>query len=91
MEHGPRQSRLVVSVIPAFALLLLAASGLVLATSWVVGYSASVLAAAWAVAVVALITVAVSGWREARRLGIGYLGSLSASMKRLGRFAVDFF
>lgn len=91
MEQAPRQSRLVVSVIPALALLLLAASGLVLATSWFIEYPASVLALAWAVAVVALITVALSGWREARRTGINYLGSLGASMKRLGRFAVDFF
>lgn len=91
MEHARPQPRLVVSVIPALALVLLAASGLVLASSWFIGYSASVLAAAWAVAIVALITVAVSGWREARPMGIGYFGSLGASMKRLGRFAVDFF
>lgn len=91
MDQARTQPRLVVSLIPALALVLVAASGLVLASSWFVGYSAAVLTVAWGVAIVALITVAVSGWREARRTGIGYLGSLSASLKRLGRFALDFF
>jgi hypothetical protein len=91
MGSERRQSHLVVSVPPAVALVLLAASGLVLATSWFVDYPAPVLVAAAGVALVAAITVAVSGWLEARRTGTGYVGSLAASLKRLGRFAVDFF
>lgn len=78
------------SVLPALALVLLAASGVLLATSWFIDYSTPVLVVA-GVALVAAITVAMSGWREARRMGVGYLGSLAASIKRFGRFARDFF
>lgn len=91
MGSERRRSQLVVSALPAVALVLLAASGLVLASSWFVDYPAPVLAAAAGVALVAAITVAVSGWLEAQRTGIGYLGSLAASLKRVSRFAVDFF
>lgn len=90
MDSERRQSHLVVGVLPALALVLLVGSGLVLATSWFVDYSAPVLVVAACVALVAVITVAVSGWREARRMGVGYLGSLAASMKRPWRFALDF-
>lgn len=91
MEPARRENQLGASVFPALALVLLAASGLVLASSWLIGYSTPVLTAAWVVAITAAVTVVASGWREARKMGIGYLGSLRASMKRLGRFAVDFF
>lgn len=91
MESERRRSQLIVSVLPALALVLLAASGLVLASSWFIDYPTLVLGVAGAVALVAAITVAVSGWREARRTGVSYLGSFAASMKRLGRFARDFF
>ena len=91
MEPARREIQLGASLFPALALVLLAGSGLLLASSWFIGYSAPVLSTAWGVAITAAITVVTSGWREARRMGIGYLGSLGASMKRLGRFAVDFF
>lgn len=90
MESERRQSQLFVSLLPAVALVLLAVSGLVLASSWFIDYPTPVLVVAGVVALVAAITVAVSGWREARRSGVGYLGSLAASMKRLGRFLRDF-
>lgn len=91
MESASRQPPLLVSVLPGLALVLLAASGLVLAFSWFTDYPASVLAVAWVVGIVALITAAASGWREGQRTGMGYTRSLGASMKSLGRFAVDFF
>ncbi|WP_353951500.1 hypothetical protein V6K52_01500 [Knoellia sp. S7-12] len=91
MESASREPPLVVSVLPGLALVLLAASGLVLASSWLTDYPASVLVVAWGVGIVALITAAASGWREGQRTGIGYIRSLGASLKRLGRFALDFF
>lgn len=90
MESERRQSQLVVSLLPAVALVLLAASGLVLASSWVIDYPTPVPVVAAVVALVAAITVAVSGWRQARRTGLDYIGSLAVSMKGLGRFARDF-
>ncbi|MFC7490214.1 MULTISPECIES: hypothetical protein [unclassified Knoellia] len=90
MQSERRHSQLVVSLLPAAALVVLAASGLVLVSSSFIDYPTPILVVAAGVALVAGITVAVSGWREARRTGVGYLGSLAASMKRLGRFARDF-
>jgi crotonobetainyl-CoA:carnitine CoA-transferase CaiB-like acyl-CoA transferase len=78
-------------MLPALALIVLAASGLVLATSWTLDYSNAILAIAWAVTVIAGITVVVTGWRDARRTGHGYLRSVSRSMRRLGRFTIDVF
>lgn len=87
-----RQSDPVVwSVLPALALLLLAASGFGLATSWTVGYPTVVFAAGWTVAVIALITVGVTGWQDTRRTGVGFMPGLGSSLKRLGRFVIDFF
>lgn len=86
-----RQSDPVWSVLPALALVLLAASGLVLATSWTVDYPTVVLATCWAIAVGALITVGVTGWRDTRQTGVGFLPGLGLSLKRLGRFVIDFF
>lgn len=91
MESERRQSELFVSVLPALALVLLAASGIVFATSWFIDYSTPVLVLSGGVAFVAAIAVAVTGWRGARRTGVGCLASLAASVKRLGRFGRDFF
>ena len=86
-----RQPEPVGSMLLALALLLLAASSLVLATSWTIGYPAVVLATGWTVAVIALITVGVTAWRDTRSTGVGFLPALGSSLKRVGRFVIDFF
>lgn len=91
MESANRQPAFVVSVLPGLAIVVLAVSGLVLASSWFTDYPAFVLAVVWVVGIVALITAAASGWREGQRTGIGFIRSLGASMKQVGRFALDFF
>jgi hypothetical protein len=90
MKHAPGQPE-PGTVVPALALFVLAASGLVLASTWFVEYPVPVLAAAWAIAIAAATTVVASAWREARRHGLGYLRSIGASLRQLGRFVMDFF
>ena len=78
-------------LLPAAALLVLFAAGVVLALSWTVTFPGAVLATAWMVAVLASAVVIGSAFREARADGIGVLAAMGRSIRALGRFVLWFF
>lgn len=79
------------SLLPGLALLVLGIAGLVLATSWAVPYSASVLSTAWMIAFLGMAAATYLGWRDARQQGVGLLTALARSLRALGRFLLAFF
>lgn len=78
-------------VIAAAGLLALFAAGIVLATSFMVDYPVPVLAAAWLVALMGLLTTVLSAWRTSRATGARWSSSFGRTLKAAGRFIFDFF
>ena len=77
-------------VIVALGIVVLIGAGIVLSSSWFVDFPPTVLGAAWLVALVAMVTVTVVGWRGARRAGVGFLASIKAALRSLGQFILFF-
>lgn len=72
-------------------LVVLFASGIVIALDGVVHVAEPVVVAALIVAVLAALTVVGAVWARSRRRGLGLLRSVGRSARALGRFIVDFF
>lgn len=75
----------------AVGLVALLASGIVLASSWLLPFPGVVLVAAWVIAISAMATVIVYAFRESRAAGTGFLTAVGRSFKALGKFIAWFF
>ena len=73
------------------ALAALLVAGIVLGLSWLVVFPEPVLLAAWLIAFVAMIAVAVAAGFESRRLGYGPLRTIRQIFGDLVRFVLWFF
>lgn len=78
-------------IVGPVALLVLGAAGLVLAASSLVDIPGAVLAAAWLLAVIAMVAVAVSAVRESRAARKGLFRTVGHMFGDLGRFVFCFF
>ncbi len=78
-------------VLRAFGLVALLGAGLVLTSSWLVSYPATVLLAAWLIALAGMTTVVVVAFRQARGTGGSFFEALARSFKTLGQFILAFF
>jgi hypothetical protein len=79
------------SLLCGLALVVLAASGIVLALSWAVPFPDVVLNVAWLVAFIAMTAVFGFAFRHSRISGSGFGTALADSFKALGKFIYAFF
>ena len=72
-------------VIAAAGLLALLAAGTVLASSFTLEYPIPVLAAAWLIAFMGLLTTVLSAWRTSRATGARWSSAFGPTVKSAGR------
>lgn len=88
---APREEQKFAPVAVAVMLILLAASGLVLACSWFVPWPSPVFWGAVFIGALALGWVLLSAFRTSRRSGDSFVHALGRSLRAGGRFLLDFF
>ena len=71
------------------AIAVLLAAGMILAMSWAVAFPFAILAAAWVVALIAVVFA--DAIRSSRRKDVGVLRTLGHSLLEVGRFILWFF
>ena len=79
------------TVTGAVALAVLLGSGIVLAIAWLIDFPPSVGLTALAVAIVAVIAVLLSAYRESRSSGTGVASAIGHSLNELRKFCLFFF